>query len=76
MAGCLVDPENTEMSLVGPDSSESYMILCPGPYNPWNMPFTDFHRHPEACISVNRIELKREIVIQKLYPMDKQKSGP
>ena len=34
MAGCLVDPENTEMSLVGPESSESYMTLCPGPYNP------------------------------------------
>ena len=40
------------------------------------MPFTDFHGHPEAFISINRIELNREIMIQKLYLMDKQKSGP
>ena len=30
-AGCLVDPENAEISLLDPKKPEFHMILCPGP---------------------------------------------
>ena len=42
------------------------------------MPFPDFHGDLKVCLSLNRIELSIKyfkVVMQKLYPMRKQKSG-
>ena len=57
VAGCIADPENPEMSIMDPGSSEFRMMLFPRSWNHWNIPFFDFHGDLEIFLSVNRIEL-------------------